>query len=310
MVPGLEHRTLTARDGTRIAYQVRGSGPVVVLSNGLGGTYEAFRHVYAELGDDYRILCWDYRGLYRSATPIDRRRLDIDHHCEDLEQILDHEKVDRAVFVGWSMGVQLNFEFFRARRRRMDGIIAINGTCGRPFQTAMASRVVSYVIPVALRAIRAQAALVGRATRTVVAWDGLVGMLQRFGMVSRTLDVDAFRDVAEGFKTIDWKNYSDLIERLGDHDAEDVLPTIDIPTLIITGDRDILTPPFTAEKMHRAVTGSRLVVIAGGTHYTPVEFPAIIREEIRGFLDRVPGYARRPPVQDADGRGRSGAVQG
>jgi pimeloyl-ACP methyl ester carboxylesterase len=292
MVPGLDHRTLTTRDGTRIAYQVRGQGPAIVLANGLGGTYEAFRHVYAELGEAYRILCWDYRGLYGSATPADRSRMQMTHQCDDLEELLDHEQIDRAVFVGWSMGVQLNYEFFRKRGRRMDGIVAINGTYGRPFETVMASRVVSHIIPVMMRAVRAQAALVGRATRSVVGWQGLVGMLQRFGMVSRTLDVEAFRDVAEGFKTMDWKNYTDLIEQLGAHDAEDVLPTVDVPTLIITGDRDIITPPFTAERMHRAIGGSRLVVIAGGTHYTPVEFPAVIREEIRDFLDRVPGYGR------------------
>jgi pimeloyl-ACP methyl ester carboxylesterase len=292
MVPGLDHRTLTTRDGTRIAYQVRGQGPAIVLANGLGGTYEAFRHVYAELGDAYRVLCWDYRGLYGSATPADRSRMQMTHQCDDLEELLDHEQIDRAVFVGWSMGVQLNYEFFRKRGRRMDGIVAINGTYGRPFETVMASRVVSHIIPVMMRAVRAQAALVGRATRSVVGWQGLVGMLQRFGMVSKTLDVEAFRDVAEGFKTMDWKNYTDLIEQLGAHDAEDVLPTVDVPTLIITGDRDIITPPFTAERMHRAIGGSRLVVIAGGTHYTPVEFPAVIREELRDFLDRVPGYGR------------------
>lgn len=290
MVPGLEHRRLTVDDGTEIAYQVRGDGPAVVLANGLGGTFEAFRHVYRALGDDYKILCWDYRGLYRSGTPVDRSKLTVTHQCDDLEQLLDHEGIDRAVFIGWSMGVQVNFEFLRKRAHRVDGLVAINGTYGRPFRTAMSSRFVRYVIPVLLRAIKAQAELVGRATRTVVAWEGLVGTMQRFGMVSDTLDIEAFRDVAVGFKDLDWRNYSDLISYLGDHDAEDLLPRVSVPTLIITGDRDILTPAFTAEKMHRAIPGSRLVIIEGGTHYTPVEFPAIIQEELLDFLGRVPGY--------------------
>jgi pimeloyl-ACP methyl ester carboxylesterase len=53
--------------------------------------------------------------------------------------------------------------------------------------------------------------------------------------------------------------------------------------------------------MHRAIGGSRLVVIAGGTHYTPVEFPAVIREELRDFLDRVPGYGRGGATRAARG---------
>jgi pimeloyl-ACP methyl ester carboxylesterase len=290
MVPRLEHKRLTSFDGTEIAYQVRGSGPPVVLANGLGGTYEAFRHIYSALGDRYRIICWDYRGLYRSGAPRDPSTLTVDGQCDDLERILDAEQIDSAVFFGWSMGVQVNFEFFRKRRDRMAGIVAINGTYGRPFQTAMSSRVVQFVIPVILKAVRAQAALVGRATRTVVGWDGLVGTMQRFGMVSPTLDVDAFRDVAAGFKDIDWKIYTTLMENLGDHDAEDVLRDIRLPTLVISGDKDILTPPSTAEKIHRTIPGSRLVIIEGGTHYTPVEFPAVIQEQVLDWLGTIDGY--------------------
>jgi pimeloyl-ACP methyl ester carboxylesterase len=290
MVPGLEHQRFKSFDGTEIAYQARGSGPVVVLANGLGGTYEAFRHVYSALGDRYRVLCWDYRGLYDSAPPSDHGTLTVRHQCDDLERLLDHEKVDRAIFVGWSMGVQVNFEFWRHRRDRMDGIIAINGTYGRPFDTAMSSRVVRYVIPTLLKAIKAQSDLVGKATRAVVGWRGLVTMAQRFGMVSKTLDTEAFRDVAEGFKRVDWSIYSELLRRLGEHDARDLLPTIDCPTLIITGDKDMITPPVTAARMHRSITGSRLVVIEGGTHYTPVEYPHVIQEEVVDFLGRVPGY--------------------
>jgi len=290
MVPGLDHRSFSSFDGTEIAYQTRGDGPVIVLANGLGGTYEAFRHIYSALGERYRILCWDYRGLYKSATPQDLGKLEVTDQCKDLECLLDHEGVDRAVFVGWSMGVQVNFEFFRKRRERMAGIVAINGTYGNPFNTVMSSRVVRYVIPMMLRAVRSQAELVGKATRTVIAWDGLVATMKRFGMVSKTLDVQAFRDVAEGFKEMDWNTYTTLLERLGEHNARDVLPEINVPTLIVTGDKDITTPPFTAEKIHRAVSDSRLVIVKGGTHYTPVEYPTIVCEELMDFLAKIPGY--------------------
>jgi len=116
--------------------------------------------------------------------------------------------------------------------------------------------------------------------------------MKRFGMVSDTLDMEAFREVAAGFKTIDWRIYSDLLARLDEHDAEEVLAQVRVPTTIVTGDRDILTPPSTAERMHREIPGSRLVLIRGGTHYTPVEFPAILQDELLRLLARVPGWGR------------------
>ena len=291
MVPGIQHKRVASFDGTELAYQVRGEGPAVVLVNGLGGSFEAFRHIYAELGERFKVLCWDYRGLFGSGAPLDPATLAVEYQCDDLEILLDHEKIDRAVFIGWSMGVQVMFEFYRRRRARMDGIIAINGTAGLPFRSALASRAVSYLIPLLLRAGRSQAALVGRVSRLVIGWEGVVPMMQRFGMVSRTLDMDAFRDVAAGFANVDWRLYMDTLERLGEHDAFDVLPEVNVPALIITGDRDMMTPAFTAERIHRAVTGSRMVVIPGGTHYTPVEYPDRIREELSDFLRRIPAYA-------------------
>ncbi len=289
----IEQRYVTARDGTRIGYQVRGdSGPAVVLANGLGGTYVAFTHIYGALAG-YRTVCWDYRGLYTSAAPKDPRANTVAHQVEDLMAILEQEKIGDFVIAGWSMGVQVAFETIRHHRERVKGMLAINGTYGRTFRTVMGSRLIGQTIPTLLRLIKAQADFIGRATRVVAGSDALITAMKRFGLVSDTIDVDIFRQVAAGFHTVDWRIYSDLLSRLDEHDAEDVLPTITVPVSIVTADGDLMTPPATAEHMHRLIRGSRLVVIEGGTHYTPVEYPAIVNDELGKLLDRIPGWERK-----------------
>jgi pimeloyl-ACP methyl ester carboxylesterase len=294
MVPGIEQRHVVARDGTRIGYQVRGptTAPCVVLANGLGGTYIAFKYLYEAL-QEYRTICWDYRGLYTSSAPADPEANTIAHHVDDLVAILDHEQVREFVLVGWSMGVQVGFEAIRHHPERVRGMLAINGTYGHTFRTVMGSRLVGRTIPMLLRLVRAQAELAGRATKLVAGSAALVRAMQRVGLVSETLDLEVFREVAAGFVHIDWRIYSDLLSRLDEHDAEDVLERVAIPFVIVTGDRDLMTPPSTAEHMHRAIRGSRLVVIEGGTHYTPVEFPNVLVDELGRLLDRVPGWQRR-----------------
>jgi pimeloyl-ACP methyl ester carboxylesterase len=282
-----------AGDGTRIGYQVRGEGPCIVLGNGLGGTHIAFRHLYAVLPPDrYKTICWDYRGLYSSSAPADPRANTIAHQVGDLLAILDAEQVDRFVYAGWSMGVQVGFELVRRAPERVAGLFAINGTYGRAFRTIMGSRLVGQIIPTLLRLVRAQAVLVGRATKVMAASDALIGAMKRVGLVSDTVDMEVFRAVAGGFQHVDWVIYSDLLARLDEHDAEDVLPSVRVPTTIVTGDRDLMTPPSTAEHMHRMIAGSRLVVVRGGTHYTPVEYPAILADELGRLLDRVAGWER------------------
>ena len=65
----VEIKRFQSFDGTEITYQDTGSGPVIILANGLGGAYESWRHFIAYFRDRYRILSWDYRGLYRSGRP-------------------------------------------------------------------------------------------------------------------------------------------------------------------------------------------------------------------------------------------------
>jgi pimeloyl-ACP methyl ester carboxylesterase len=294
VVPGIQQRHTVARDGTRIGYQTSGvpGAPCVVLANGLGGRFTAFKALYEALAD-YRTICWDYRGLYTSGAPENPTANTIPHHVEDLLAILDAEQVIEFVIVGWSMGVQVGFETIRRHSGRVRGMFAINGTYGRTFRTVMGSRLVGRTIPMLLRLVRTQAELAGRASKLVAGSKALVSAMQRVGLVSETVDFEAFREVAAGFAHVDWRIYSDLLTRLDEHDARDVLPLIDTPFAIVTGDRDLLTPPSTAEQMHRAIRGSRLVVIEGGTHYTPMEFQAVLVDELGRLLDRVAGWQRR-----------------
>ena len=291
----LDQRELTARDGTRIGYQVRGAersdAPCVVLANGLGGTYIAFRYLYDVLGD-YKTICWDYRGLYTSSPPADPKANTVAHQVDDLMCILDKEGVRDCVIAGWSMGVQVGFEAIKRHPERVKGLFAINGTYGHAFRTVMGSRLIGQTIPMLLRLVRAQATLVGRATKRVAGSDALINAMKRVGLVSATIDVEIFRAVAAGFVNVDWVIYSDLLSRLDEHDAEDVLAKIDVPVTVVTGDRDLMTPPATAEHIHRSIPSSRLVVIKGGTHYTPVEYPDVISDELGRWLDRVPGWER------------------
>ena len=64
MPPPVEERRFVSFDGTAIAYQAVGQGRPILLCNGLGGGWEAWSHQISSFRDRYRLLCWDYRGLY------------------------------------------------------------------------------------------------------------------------------------------------------------------------------------------------------------------------------------------------------
>jgi pimeloyl-ACP methyl ester carboxylesterase len=284
-IPDVQHRTVESFDGTLIAYQVAGEGPAVVLANGLGGTYSAWRHQYAFLARHYRVISWDYRGLFRSARPARLETLALEQQVRDLEIILAAEDISRAVFMGWSMGVQFNFEYYRGHAEQFVGLVVMNGAAGHPFSTAFGgSTVTQTLLPLMNLGIRAAAPFVRRVAPAVAARRGLVPLLHRAGIVAATLDHDVFHDLADEYAGLDFEVYGETFRLLGQHDASDLLHRIEVPTLIVSGTRDFFAPVATARSMAEAIPGARLVVIPGGTHYTAVEFPREVNEELRVFL--------------------------
>ena len=280
----VEERRIRSFDGTELAYHVVGEGPAVLLANGLGGSWMAWKHQIRHLSDRYRFISWDYRGLYRSAAPTDPRAISVEHHARDALALIDAEQLDRVAIFGWSMGVQVGLELFRRAADRVGALVLINGVAGRPWDTALGLPGMGHVLPRLIRGSQAMPSLLQAATRRVVRWPETVTWAKRVGLTAVTLDGDLFHEIAGTFADLDMALYMRTLERLGEHDASDVLADIDVPTLIISGDRDLFTPRRVAERMAREVTGAEILVVAGGTHYVAVEYPELVNLRIDKFF--------------------------
>jgi pimeloyl-ACP methyl ester carboxylesterase len=70
-------------------------------------------------------------------------------------------------------------------------------------------------------------------------------------------------------------------------DRTGVLGSINVPTLIIGGEKDGITPPEVMRGMHEKIKGSEMVVVAGAGHMTPMEQPAQVNRAMETFLGRV-----------------------
>ena len=136
MAKAIEPRRLRSHDGTRLTYYAGGAGEGVALvfCGGLGGGIQVWQPLLERFAPRFRLLAWDYRGLYASG-PSPRRAYGIEDHARDLRQLLEHEGVEAPVLLGWSMGVQVMLEAHRADPALARGLVAIHGTPGRPLQT-------------------------------------------------------------------------------------------------------------------------------------------------------------------------------
>ncbi|MBN1773507.1 MAG: alpha/beta hydrolase [Deltaproteobacteria bacterium] len=277
-------RAVTSFDGTVLACRETGSGPVMMLANGLGGTWTAWRHLIEFFRERFHVVSWDYRGTYRSGLSAAPARYDMDAHVRDALAVADAYGVGQAIWVGWSMGVQLDFEVAARAPERVRGLVAINGAYGRPFETALGGRYARHAIPAIGRLIRDVPRPFSALLKLGSGWEWVLDAMIAVGLVGKTLDRRVFRELVRDFGDLDLPAYFSTLLALGEHDAEHALAAVRCPFLVVAGDRDPMTPRALSEEMVRRVAGAELLIVRGGTHYVPVEFPEMMNLRIERFL--------------------------
>ena len=274
-----------AKDGTRLAIHRTGQGPLeVVLANGLGGPFFGWRPILDRFASECSFYSWDYRGLYGSDAPHDRDTLSVECAVEDQIALMEHFGLEKVVVGGWSMGVQVALEFYRRYPERVAGMFLLNGTYGKIFNTAFRTPFSQYLLPPALLALRRIAPFAGFAIRRFANWSGTIPLAAKLRLVDPRIDREVFRQVAKEFGRLDLDLYFDSLNRLSLHDAEDVLPTVEVPVLIIAAEHDMMTPADVTEKMVREMRRAELFIVPGGSHYCLLEYPDIVSDRLRRFL--------------------------
>ncbi len=281
--PNVEEHHVRAHDGTDLAYHVVGEGAPVLLCNGLGGSWMAWSHQIRYFQDRYRFISWDYRGLYRSGPAATPNSLNIEDHTRDALAVLEAANAERASIMGWSMGVQVALELFGRHPERVANLVLINGVAGHPWNTVMNLGVMGHLLPPVIRGVAEVPRIAEAVTRRLVHMPETVQWAKRLGLAARTLDESIFQRLASSFAELDMKTYMHILERLGEHDASRYLGDIDVPTLVIAGDRDLFTPRSAAERMARRIPGAELLVVPGGTHYVAIEYPELVNLRIEKF---------------------------
>ena len=285
MNTGFTETRIRGHDGTDLAVQVSGDGPLVVLANGLGGSLRAWGPFLRRFRSRRRIVSWDYRGLYRSGPPSDVSAVTIEDHAADLGAVLEWVGGGPAVLVGWSMGVQIVVEYALGHRADVSGLVLVAGAPGDPYAGVLHTSVSRSLIPPVTFAVQAAALPFGLTMRTLtLAPRRAAEALRAVGVLAPGADLEAFTDLAHDFARLDWRIYMRTVRAMGRHDAWPRLGEVQVPTLVVGGTADLFLPVASVEATARAIPDAELWVRPGASHYLPVEFPDELAARVDRFL--------------------------
>ncbi len=263
---GMDHVDV---DGMRIAYRRAGIGPVLVMLHGAPTDSRTWQWVLPDLARDHTVIAWDAPGFGESS--------DIDagwraqQFADALAAFVAALGLERPHIVGHSFGTMVALSLFQHHPEVPASLVLVGGYAG---------------------------------------WAGSLPPEE----VSRRLTM--FLGMAELGDAFDPKSYPGLFSALippdreavlaammrenirpptvraagfigAETDLRPVLPTVDVPTLVLHGAADARSPLANAEALHAAIPASRLVVLPGLGHACVVEDPETCAAEIRRFVTTV-----------------------
>jgi 3-oxoadipate enol-lactonase len=259
-------------DDADIFYEVLGSGPPVVLLHPFPANHELWKPAAQALVSRYRVILPDLRG--HGDSGIGTGPAVMQKHAADIARVLDHEEVRRVPFVGVSIGGYVLFEFWRKYRARVEALVLCNTKAQGDTLEARAGR------------LQAAADVMERGTEPFFA-----PMLpQLLGKTTLSTRPDLVDGALRMMRKMSPEDVAMVQRGMAERpDSGETLKTINVPTLIVTGDEDIFTGVAEAELMRQNVQNSLMKVIPKAGHYSPWEQPGEVGKLVRQLLDTQHG---------------------
>ncbi len=258
---------LVLPDGGRLACEVRGAGPPLLLVAGLGGVGSFWDAVVPVFEQRFTVVRHDHRGT--GGSSIERIDYSIDQMAGDVLALMDHLGIDRAHYVGHSTGGAIGQALALDHPGRLDRLV-LSATWPAPdayFEALFAARADLLRIAGPVHYLRSTALLLNPPW-----W---------------IRDHPELADIGEAQAAARLPDPEVLLRRIAAilrHDRSADLHRIAAPTLVIGARDDMVTPAYFSEALGRAIGGATTVILPDGGHTFPVSRAARFARVVGDFL--------------------------
>ena len=264
--------------GARLAYQVTGDGPAVLLVHGFGLDMRMWDDQMEHLAARYQVIRYDCRG-FGSSGPFDPAAAYT--HAGDLLALLDHLGLRQAVLAGLSFGGRVVLEAALTAPERVRGLALLDAVLdGVPWDPESQA-----AIDLAGDMARTCGLLAGRA-----AW-----LAHPLFAAARSMPevYDRLAAMVAAYPGQHWIG-QDPHEQ-GARRPIDVLEELVMPVLVMVGEHDVPGFREMSAALARRVPGARYRVVKGAGHMVNMERPTAVNDLLIRFLDELPSPATDQP---------------
>jgi pimeloyl-ACP methyl ester carboxylesterase len=250
-------------DGVKIACRVNDDGlrddrKTVVFIHGSGCDHTLWEHQYSAFDHVFNMVGIDLPGHGRSEGKGEQ---DVERYVEWVRKTIETLGVRRPVLSGHSLGAAISLAFAVKYGGLLSGIIPVGGGVTMPVNEAI------------LQGVRNDAA-------------ATLAFIAKFSVAKQNRD-RFVKPLIDGMMKVNPEViYGDFLscDRL---DITDNIKSINIPTLLVCGEDDKMTPPALSRHMAKTISGAELSVIEAAGHFVMQENPSVFNCVIKDFIERL-----------------------
>lgn len=276
--------SFTSFDGTPIYYESRGEGEPIIFVYGIGCLMNHWHHQVSYFSKNYRVITFDIRGHHKSTPLAEPNNLSMGDLSKDIHALLEHLNISSAHFVGHSFGAPVILKYFEDAPDKFKSIVFINGFAKNPIKGMFGLDLIEpfYYF------VKAQYQQAPDLWTTLwrLAIDNPVSMRLAALAGGFNIKLTQFKDIevyARGVARLDLKTFLVLFEEMMIFNGDDILPKISVPTLIVSGENDAVTPQHFQKQLHDNIKNSELLKVPYGSHCTQLDFPDFINLKLEQF---------------------------
>ena len=274
-------------DNTKIYYELLGEkGSPLIFLPGVACPINHWHHQIEHFSKNHKVISFYYRGHALSETPKDKSALNIESLTKDLNCLLEALQIEKACFLSHSFGGQIIIEAYRQFPEKFSGIVFLNSFVKNPIQD-MFNGLAHKIFFGAESLYQFLPHTSSYIWRKLTDENPLLCVI--FGLIGGfNLNLTHFKDIeiyTKTLSTIELEVLLSLLKSLMNYDGSHWLGEIQVPTLIIGGQKDLVTPTHHQTDMKRFIPNSELTLVPYGSHCCQLDFPDFVNIRIEKFLN-------------------------
>jgi pimeloyl-ACP methyl ester carboxylesterase len=276
-----------AFDGTPIYYEVRGEGEPIIFIYGIACLMNHWHLQVEHFAKTHKVILFDIRGHHKSNPVTDVNNFKFEHLAFDIKSLMSHLDLKKAHFVGHSFGVPYLIKTYEQFPELFSSMTFINGFARNPLKKLFGLEFVEPLFNFLREQHKKSPDLWNNLWRSLI--DNPVALQVAALAGGFNLKLTQFKDVemyCRGVSRLELVNFFELFDQLLQFDGTPVLSGISCPTLVIAGDRDLLTPFSFQKEMHTEIPEAEFLLIPYGSHCSQLDFPEFVNLKLGDFLSR------------------------